>query len=170
MASSELLSPLFLHTSPFFWLFRVGKWHQHFPRHQDPKLVIMLYSFHFVLQSWIFHLKSISSLTAITLMQDHLPLTCVRLGALCLLPSSLVPNQPSPLLTLTLLGAPHCQVNQAKLFHCRIQDALQNHSSLVSGPVSALFQPNGFTSYSLPDLFLNLLCCYYCLEDLFFSC
>lgn len=90
--------------------------------------------------------------------------------ALCLLPSSLVPNQPSPLLTLTLLGAPHCQVNQAKLFHCRIQDALQNHSSQVSGPISTLFQPNYFTSYSLPDLFLNLLCCYYCLEYLFFSC
>ena len=170
MASSKLLSPLFLHSSPFFWLSRVGKWHQHFPRHQDPKLVIMLYSFHFVPQSWIFPLKPITSLTAITLMQDHLPLTCVSLGALSLLPSSLVPNQPSSLLTLTLSGAPHCQVNQAKLFHCRIQDALQNHSSQVSGPISTLFQPNYFTSYSLPDLLLNLLCCYYCLEYLFPSC
>ena len=31
-----------------------------------------------------------------------------------------------------------------------------------------LFQPNYFTSYSLPDLFLCLLYCYFCLEYLFF--
>ena len=42
----------------------------------------------------IYH-RSISSLIAITLMQDHLPLTCVILGALQLLPSSLPPGPPT---------------------------------------------------------------------------